>query len=72
MIETQVREQPRQKSVAGPKSITGKVAAVQAAVPAHAKIRERAYELYKGRSCEPGQDAQDWFRAEQETSGASL
>jgi len=29
-------------------------------------IRERAYELYENRGCEPGQDKQDWLRAEQE------
>jgi hypothetical protein len=30
------------------------------------KIRERAYELYESRGREPGQDEQDWFRAEKE------
>ena len=30
------------------------------------KIRERAYELYESRGCEPGQDEQDWLRAERE------
>jgi hypothetical protein len=29
-------------------------------------IRERAYELYVSRGREPGQDEQDWLRAEQE------
>jgi DUF2934 family protein len=29
-------------------------------------IRARAYELYESRGREPGQDEQDWLRAEQE------
>jgi hypothetical protein len=29
-------------------------------------IRQRAYELYKERGCAPGQEHEDWFRAEQE------
>jgi hypothetical protein len=35
-------------------------------VPSHEKIRARAYELYQGRGREPGQDEQDWLRAERE------
>ena len=61
MIDTQ---QP--KTVVGPRSSTGRVATMQATVPSQAKIRERAYELYESRGREPGQDEQDWFRAEQE------
>jgi len=30
------------------------------------KVRERAYQLYKGRGCEPGKDKQDWLQAEHE------
>ena len=30
------------------------------------EIRLRAYELYEQRGCEPGQEEQDWFAAEQE------
>ncbi|MGA3090020.1 MAG: DUF2934 domain-containing protein [Terriglobales bacterium] len=30
------------------------------------RIRERAYELYESRGCEPGQDKEDWLRAEQQ------
>jgi hypothetical protein len=29
-------------------------------------IRERAYQLYESRGREPGQEEQDWFRAEKE------
>ena len=31
-----------------------------------AKIRQRAYELYEERGCMPGQEIEDWFRAERE------
>jgi hypothetical protein len=31
-----------------------------------AQIRMRAYQLYEERGCTPGQENDDWFRAEQE------
>lgn len=31
-----------------------------------AQIRERAYEIYQERGCTPGQETEDWFRAERE------
>ena len=64
MIET--RKQSMPKIVAGPKSIPGKVATMTDTIPSHDRIRERAYELYESRGCEPGRDEQDWLRAEQE------
>ncbi|HXZ41093.1 MAG TPA: DUF2934 domain-containing protein [Terriglobales bacterium] len=30
------------------------------------QIRQRAYELYEERGCAPGQETEDWFRAERE------
>jgi hypothetical protein len=30
------------------------------------RIRERAYQLYDARGCEPGKDQQDWLQAEHE------
>jgi hypothetical protein len=42
------------------------VAMMPDSVASQDRIRERAYELYEGRGCEPGQDEQDWFRAERE------
>ena len=39
------------------------------AVPNQDLIRARAYELYERRGREPGQDEQDWLRAEQEILG---
>ena len=37
-----------------------------ASISSQDRIRERAYELYEIRGCEPGRDEQDWLRAEQE------
>jgi len=34
-----------------------------------AQIRQRAYELYQERGCTPGQEDEDWVRAEQEVRG---
>jgi hypothetical protein len=31
-----------------------------------AQIRQRAYELYQERGCTPGQENEDWLRAESE------
>jgi hypothetical protein len=33
------------------------------------QIRIRAYELYQERGCTPGQENDDWFRAEHEVLG---
>ena len=40
------------------------------AVCSEEMIRARAYDLYESRGREPGQDEQDWLRAEQEINGA--
>ncbi len=60
------KQQPKPKIVVGPKSSTGNVALMPESVPSQEKIRARAYELYQGRGREPGQDEQDWLRAERE------
>jgi hypothetical protein len=68
MIDPKVNKQPqpKKKSAVGPKSSPGKVAMMPNPVPSHEMIRARAYELYEKRGREPGQDEQDWLRAEQE------
>lgn len=35
-------------------------------VEIEAQIRQRAYELYQERGCTPGQENEDWLRAESE------
>jgi len=64
MIEA--RKQPMPKIVRGQGSSPGKVAMLTDTVPLQARIRQRAYELYESRDGKPGQDVQDWLRAEQE------
>ena len=49
-----------------PKSSPAKLAMMPDTVRPENRIRERAYELYESRGREPGQDEQDWLRAEQE------
>ena len=71
MIDSKVQKQPQPKIVIDPKSTDpkssiGKVATMSNAVPSKDRIRVRAYELYQSRGREPGQDEQDWLRAEQE------
>jgi hypothetical protein len=68
MISPRTQEQPQRKIVADPKSSPAKVAMMPHPVPSQVAIRARAYELYENRGREPGQDEQDWLRAEQEIS----
>lgn len=60
-LKTQV-----QREIVVPKRPSGKVAMMPEAALSQDTIRTRAYELYENRGCEPGQDQQDWIRAEQE------
>jgi hypothetical protein len=39
--------------------------------PRHEEIAERAYLLYLARGGAPGQEIEDWLRAEQELTGAT-
>ena len=72
---------PRAKTVRNTTSSTNQVIPMPDATPAvtvrknggptlpidlEAQIRERAYELYEERGCTPGQESEDWFRAERE------
>jgi hypothetical protein len=66
MIDSKARKQPKPKIAVAPKSSPGNVATMPDTVPSQDRIRERAHELYEDRGREPGQDEQDWFRAEQE------
>jgi hypothetical protein len=43
-----------------------RVVPIRGAAELENMIRERAYQLYEGRGCEPGQDQQDWVQAEHE------
>jgi len=65
MIAPKAQKQPKQNTVVAPKS-SGNVMARPDAPSPQNKISKRAYELYESRGREPGQDQQDWLRAEQE------
>lgn len=66
MFDPKAHKQPKPKVILGSKSSPGKVAMMPGTVPSQDTIRERAYELYESRGREPGQDEQDWLRAERE------
>jgi hypothetical protein len=66
MFDPKVQKQSKPKNAVGPNSSAVNVAIKAETVPAQNRIRERAYDLYESRGREPGQDEQDWFRAEQE------
>ena len=66
MISPKANTQPKQTAVVVPKNSPGNVRMMPDSVPSQDAIRKRAYELYESRGGEPGQDEQDWFRAEQE------
>jgi len=66
MFDPKANKQAKAPVVVPSKSSHGEMAMMPDAVPSDSKIRERAYELYQSRGCEPGQDEQDWLRAERE------
>jgi len=66
MVDPRANKQPKAPVVVPSKSSPGKLAMMPDAVPSDSKIRERAFELYEIRGREPGQDEQDWLRAEKE------
>ena len=65
MISPQTQKQPQPNDAVASKSSQSKVV-MMANAPSQDAIRERAYELYERRGREPGQDEQDWLRAEQD------
>ena len=66
MVDPKAPTQLKAKIVVDPKSSAGGVSTMPDAVPSQDIIRTRAYELYEIRGREPGQDEQDWLRAEQQ------
>jgi len=66
MYDPKAVKQQKPKTIGPPKSSPGKVTMMADTVPSQDRIRERAYALYECRGREPGQDEQDWLRAEQE------
>jgi len=65
MISPKTQKQPQVNNAVASKGSPAQVV-MMANTPSQDTIRARAYELYESRGREPGQDEQDWFRAEQE------
>ena len=72
MIDPKATKPPQPEIAVVPKSSSGKaaMAIMSDPAPSHDMIRARAYELYENRGHEPGQDEQDWLRAEREILNA--
>jgi len=66
MINPNSQKQPRLRNVIGSENLAENRLTMQSPVPSQDKVRARAYELFESRGRKPGQDKQDWFRAEQE------
>jgi Protein of unknown function (DUF2934) len=66
MIDPKASKQPKPNTFSDLKKVPSKMAIMLDTVRSQELIRVRAYELYESRGREPGQDEQDWFRAEQE------
>jgi hypothetical protein len=66
MFDPKAIKQSKVPVVVRSKTSPGKSEMRPDAVASDSKIRERAYELYESRGREPGQDDQDWLRAEKE------
>ena len=66
MFDPKAPRQSKPTVAVAPNNSPAKLAMVPNTVPPQDRIRERAYELYESRGREPGQDEQDWLRAERE------
>jgi DUF2934 family protein len=66
MFDPKALRQSKPNVVVTPKDSPVKLAMMPTTVPPQDMIRERAYQLYESRGRQPGQDEQDWLRAERE------
>jgi hypothetical protein len=66
VISPNSHKQPTPKTLGRSHNSPGHLAVMPDTVSSQDLIRMRAYELYESRGREPGQDEQDWLRAEQE------
>ncbi len=69
MMNPKTQKQPQPNDTVASKASPAKVMMMPNA-PSQDAIRERAYELYESRGREPGQEEQDWLRAEHEILNA--
>ena len=66
MFDSKTQKQSKTNIAVTPKNSPAKLGMMPDIVPQQDRVRERAYELYESRGREPGQDEQDWLRAERE------
>jgi hypothetical protein len=66
MIDSKASKQPTPTTVVDPTRFPEKMTTIPGTVISEEMIRARAYDLYEIRGRQPGQDEQDWLRAEQE------
>jgi hypothetical protein len=66
MFDPKALKQPKPNVAVTPKDSSVKLTMMPNTEPPQDMIRERAYELYESPGREPGQEEQDWFRAEGE------
>jgi hypothetical protein len=66
VFDSKTLKQSKPTIAVTPKNSPAKLAMVSDKIPPQDRIRERAYDLYESRGREPGQDEQDWLRAERE------
>jgi hypothetical protein len=66
MFDPKALKQSKPNVAVTPKNSPVKLAMTANTAPPQDIIRERAYQLYESRGREPGQEEQDWFRAERE------
>jgi len=64
MFDPKASKQPNPNVAVTPRNSPAKLAMMRNTVPPQDRIRERAYQLYESRGRQPGQDEQDWLRAE--------
>ena len=66
MFDPKTLGQSKRNLAVTPKNSPARLAMMPNTAPPQDRIRERAYELFESRGCQPGQDEQDWLRAESE------
>jgi hypothetical protein len=66
MFDPKALKQSKPNVAVTPKDSPVKLAMTPNTVPSQDMIRERAYDLYESRGRQPGQEEQDWLRAERE------
>ena len=66
MADSHASKAAKRNTLATPNAIIPRVVSISDPPGLENQIRERAYQIYEGRGCEPGHDQQDWVQAENE------